>query len=590
MFQKSHLTAFDIFSITGALPVQGSLALRAWLHPRKKLFTFLNDQGEESDDVTYLDLWQRARGIADHLAARYPAGERIILFFPQGLDFIAAFLGCLMSGHIAVPSPLPSRRRVDRCVKMISDSDARCALAPTKVIDTAPLCFQDTLAADLDWIPIEDIPSASRLPGTSDCGRDEDPERIAFLQYTSGSTADPRGVMVTQRNITINLRLMRDSWELDADSNMVFWQPHHHDMGLIMGQLLPILLGNHSVLMGPNTVVRQPLVWLRAISDYRAAMAGGPNFIFDVAVERYVEEKMTGIDLSCWKVAPNGADVVRATTIDRFTNLFAKHGFRPETFVPCYGLAEATLVVSGGPTRRLPRRTSVDAEELRIRRRVLPPESAQQARELVGCGEPAYPFEIAIVEPETLNRLAAGKVGEIWLAGPSVTAGYWKNPAATERTFHARISGEAEKNYLRTGDLGFIHGTDLQLYICGRLKDMIVWDGRSLHPEDIEHSIIESAGILKNQSCAVFGYHDELQRQRIVSMIEIDRSLKRRPADELRDLKNRIRLSVTEEHGVPLSEIVFIPPNSLRKTTSGKIQRGVMRQLFLSQEFEVLEP
>lgn len=589
MFQKSTFSLGETNSILGELPVYGSLAFRAWLHPDKRLFTFLNEHGEETDALTHLELWRRARGIADFLSANYPSGERIMLFFPQGLEFIAAFLGCFISGHIAIPINLPSRRRVDRCVKIIADSGACCAIAPGKVIDSARSCFVDTQASGLHWVAFEEIAPTNRRPETADCAKDEDPQRIAFLQYTSGSTSDPKGVTVTQRNLTINLRLMRDSWALNSDTDMVFWQPHHHDMGLIMGQLLPIVLGNHSVLMGPNTVVRQPSIWLKAISDYRAAFAGGPNFIYDVAVERYAEDKLAGVDLSCWEVAPNGADVVRATTLDRFAALHAKHGFRPETFLPCYGLAEATLVVSGGPTRHLPARTTIDAEELKKTGKLTPPRDGSESQEIVGCGQPAYPFEIAIVDPNSFRRCGHDRLGEIWLGGPSVATGYWQNFAATQSTFRAQIEGESSQTYLRTGDLGLINSKDLQLYICGRLKDVIICEGRNVHPEDIEYTISENTPGIKHQSCAVFGFLDDHQRQRIVAAIEVDRAFRRRTLEEFKELKSIIRRAVSEEHSVPLSEIVFMPPNSLRKTTSGKIQRGLMRQLYLSNELEILD-
>jgi acyl-CoA synthetase (AMP-forming)/AMP-acid ligase II len=588
MFQKSELTRPEILTIIGELPVHGSLALRSWLHPDKRLFTFLNEQGEETDTMSYLELWQRARTFADVLSTRFEPGDRIMLFFPQGLDFIAAFLGCFMAGMVAVPINLPSRRRVDRCVRIISDSGAVCAIAPVKVIDNSKGCFDGTEAAGLEWICAEDFGRSSARPQTADCGWAQDGNRLAFLQYTSGSTSDPKGVMVTQGNLTANLRLMRDTWQLNEETDMTFWQPHHHDMGLIMGQLLPIVLGNHSVLMGPNTVVRQPSIWLQAISRYRATFAGGPNFIYDIAVERYSEDKLKDIDLSCWQRAPNGADVVRATTLDRFAALHEKHGFRRETFLPCYGLAEATLVVSGGPVQRLPSRTTVDGEELKSNRRIRPPAHPRNAQELVGCGEPAFPFEVAIVDPETRTRCGHDALGEIWLHGPSVTAGYWKNKQATETTFGARIEGEPDKSYLRTGDIGFIHGEDLQLYVCGRLKDVIIWDGRNVHPEDIEYTICEGAPELGHQSAAVFGYYDDEQRQRIVAAIEVDRSLRRRSPEEFKSLKNMIRRCVAEEHSVPLSEIVFLPPNHLRKTTSGKVQRGLMRELFLADKLELL--
>lgn len=588
MFNKTQMTTLEMLSVVGSIPVQGSLALRAQLHPDKRLYTFLNDSGEESDWMTYLELWRQARTIADRLCEESQPGDRVMLFFPQGLSFIGAFLGCLMSGRVAVPINLPTRHRVDKCVNVIVDSGAKLALAPYHLIDGLVESFENTQAADLNWIATDQLPLVQRAPVRADVQADIDANGMAFLQYTSGSTSNPRGVMVTHRNITINLRLMRDMWELDEHSDMVFWQPHHHDMGLIMGQLLPIMLGNHSVLMGPNTAVRQPTLWLQAISRYRAKMAGGPNFIYDLAVDRYSPEKLKDVDLSCWKVAPNGADVVRAATLERFCATYEKYGFNAQTFLPCYGLAEATLVVSGGPIRPLPSQTLVDVERLERDRFVETPTQADRSRMLVGCGEPSWEFDVAIVEPETLRKCQPHEVGEIWLHGPSVAAGYWKNPASTEQTFHAHLADAPDKKYLRTGDLGFIGRDDKQLYICGRLKDLVICDGRNLHPEDIEASIIESSDLLKPQTCAVFSHDAENQRQHIVAVIEVSRDLKRNLGDKAKELKAAIRQAVAADHGVTLNKIVFIPPANLKKTTSGKVQRGLMKQLYLNDELDVI--
>lgn len=591
MFAKTEMSAAETFSAAGRLPVHGALALRAWAHPAKRLFTFLDDEGEESGHLSYLDLWRHARAIGRALSARGEAGERVMLFFPPGLDFIAAFLGCLMSGRIAVPINLPTRRRADRCVKIILDSGATAAMAPSSLIGDMIATFAETEAADLNWIESTAVAADPReIPETADAQFDFDPNGLAFLQYTSGSTSSPKGVMVSHGNISTNLRMMRDSWALDHESDMVFWQPHHHDMGLILGQLLPIVLGNHSVLMAPNTFVRQPSLWLRAISRYRAKLAGGPNFAYDLAVERYAPEKLQGVDLSCWDIALNGADMVRATTLERFHALHHAHGFRAESFLPCFGLAEATLYVSGGPRQRKTRVVTADPAILEQDGRVAPPATPAEGRQFVGCGEPSWEVEVAIVDPETGRRRGPDETGEVWISGKSVASGYWRNEAATSRSLRARLDDAPGKTFLRTGDLGFLGGQDKQLYICGRLKDLIICDGRNLHPEDIEYSIVEASDALKPQSCAVFAHDDANEKPCIVAAIEVDRDLKRRLAAEAKPLQAAIRAAVANDHGVTLGRILFVLPSNMRKTTSGKIQRGVMRRLYLDGELEVLQP
>lgn len=586
MYQKTQMTALELLSAVGNLSIQDTLSLRAHLHPDKRLFTFLDDDGREDDYLTYFELWQRASSIADYLDANTEKGDRVLLFYPQGLDFIAAFLGCLLANRVAVPVNLPNKRRVDKCLSVIVDSGATAAMAPQKTYEKIVSSFADTQASNLLWIQAEEIPHISKMITHSTYRNYIDLDELAFLQYTSGSTSAPKGVMVTHRNLSVNLQMMRDSWSLNQESDMVFWQPHHHDMGLIMGQLLPILLGNHAVIMSPNTAVRQPAIWLHAISHYGAKLSGGPNFIYDLAVTRYSEKRMQDLDLSAWEIAPNGADVVRSTTLERFYTLYKKHGFRMEAFMPCYGLAEGTLFVTGGPTRQLPQSIEVDTDKLEVDHKVQKISKDGEGRVLVGCGEPNWETEVAIVDPDSYQECEPGNVGEIWVHGRAVAVGYWKNQIATQKTFHGAIDKMPNKRFLRTGDIGFI-GEDNQLYICGRLKDLIICEGRNLHPEDIEYTILESTDKIKPQSCAVFSY-DKNNQQSMVAIIEADRDLKRSLNEQASELRLNIIQSVSDAHGIGLNQIVFIPPATLKKTTSGKVQRSLMKQLFLSGELETL--
>jgi acyl-CoA synthetase (AMP-forming)/AMP-acid ligase II len=581
MFNKTQMTQQELISAAATLPVHDTLALRAWIHPEKTLFTFLDEQGKESDRVTYLQLFLKARAIAKQLTLISSPGDRVALFFPQGLEFIASFLGCLISGCIAVPVNLPTRRRMDRCVKIIEDCGAKLVLTPESEREEMNVAFAQTSCADLHCnAPVEVADTGAKVDW-SQVLSNADRDQIAFLQYTSGSTSDPKGVMVTLDNITANLRMMRDSWELDHTTDIVTWQPHHHDMGLILGQLLPISLGNHTIIMSPITFVRQPSIWLQAISDYKATMAGGPNFAYNLAAERYTADKFPNLDLSSWKVALNGADVVRSTSLSRFCSVYEKHGFHANSFLPCYGLAEATLFVTGGsicqPTN------SLIADPAKLDQGFVKAVSSDNGRELIGCGEPSWEVDVVIVDPKTMQRCSPERVGEIWISGPSIATGYWQNEEATEKAFWAHLADYPGKTFLRTGDLGFLNEKDQQLYICGRLKDLIISDGKNIHPEDIEYAVIESFVKDKPQSCAVFCYDDDEQRQCIVAAIEINREIKRSMNKNINKMKADIRTSVTNEHGVFLNKIEFILPTNMRKTTSGKIQRSLMRELYLSE-------
>ncbi|MDD2052493.1 fatty acyl-AMP ligase [Pseudomonas putida] len=585
MFDKTCMSAQELNSATGSLAIHDSLALRAWVHPDKVLYTLLDDQGEPEGQMSYLQLLGRACAIAEQLQGLTEPGERVALFFPQGLEFIASFLACLMCDRIAVPVNLPNRRRVERCLSIVQDSGSRLLLVAQSEREMLQQAFAGSAAAAL--------PMASPTPECTPPAQfirplEKDPQRIAFLQYTSGSTSAPKGVMVSHANITANLRMIRDSVSLDHTSDFVTWQPHHHDLGLILGQLLPIVLGNHTVLMAPATFVRQPLIWLQAISRYKARLAGGPNFAYNLAVERYDAKRLEGLDLSHWTHAINGADVVRPASLARFTERYASHGFQANAFMPSYGLAEATLFVTAGPTGRPVRSVIADPLALALERRVVAPEEGVAYQELVGCGEPSWEVQVAIVDPDTQQRCEQGRIGEIWLRGPGIAQGYWQNPTATQSAFEARIRDENEQTYLRTGDLGFIDPNNRQLYVCGRLKDLIICEGRNVHPEDIEYTVIEALGEARPPSCAVFSHDNDQQRQSIVAAIELNREIKRWLNDNPVQLKAAVRSAVVDHHGINLNRIVFVQPTSMHKTTSGKIQRAKMRQLYLAAQLDLL--
>jgi acyl-CoA synthetase (AMP-forming)/AMP-acid ligase II len=449
-------------------------------------------------------------------------------------------------------------------------------------------------AQTMHWITVEQ-------PGDpSACSLDPDfqptspaADAIAFLQYTSGSTADPKGVMVSQGNVSSNERMIQRAFGHDQDSTVVGWAPFFHDQGLIGNVLQPPCAGATSILMSPMTFVRWPLRWLAAISRYRAHTSGGPNFAFDACAERAARVDIPGLDLSSWKIAFNGAEPIRPETLRRFSRVFAPYGFRPEAFYPCYGIAEATLFVSGSRKCRGPRLLEADAEELR-RGRYAPARDGS-GQTLVGSGlisvpewqeseEPEGP-DVQIVDPETGHPRAAGQVGEIWVAGPHVAQGYWRHPEATAASFHAALRNEPGRRYLRTGDLGFV--ADGELYVAGRLKDLVIIRGRNYYPQDIEHTVQSAHPALRPTGCAAFSVAGTLG-ERLVVVQEV----KPREAllADVASIVSDIRAAVIRDYQLAVSDLVLTLPGQLQKTSSGKIMRAAARRRYLEAGFRVWAP
>ncbi|HEX2222817.1 MAG TPA: fatty acyl-AMP ligase, partial [Thermoanaerobaculia bacterium] len=465
----------------------GLLRVRAAERPDRVAFTFLADGEVEGGRLTYAELDHQARAIAAALRQTLAPGDRALLLYPPGLEFIAAFFGCLYAGVIAVPAypPRPNDRSQSRLRSIAHDAEPRAALTTSAILagagDLAPEL------AVLRWLPTDALPpfgaDAEGFGFADGDGISEpEPDSVAFLQYTSGSTAAPKGVMVTHANLLHNERMIGEAFGQDEDTVVAGWLPLYHDMGLIGNVLQPLHAGARCVLMSPVAFLQKPLRWLEAISRYRATTSGGPNFAYELCVRKTTVEERARLDLSSWKVAFNGAEPVRETTLERFAEAFAASGFRREAFYPCYGLAEATLFVTGGELGRFPRVEVVDAAALE-RNEVRPAFDGDPARRLVSNGRAWLGQQVVLADPETGLECPAGRVGEIWVAGPSVARGYWRNPEATERDFGAFLA-DGQGPFLRTGDLGFAAGGEL--YVTGRLKDLIIIRGRNHYPQDLE--------------------------------------------------------------------------------------------------------
>ncbi len=437
-----------------------------------------------------------ARSLGARLQELGIAGERALLLYPPGLEFITAFFGCLSAGVVAVPTPLPRPNRpAERLRAILQDA------APRVVVTTAALAaeksrwvVQTPELADLPWVSSDTLGEALaerwRDPGAG-------PETLAFLQYTSGSTDEPKGVMVTNGNLLHNLAVIGKSFGATEESRGVFWLPLHHDMGLIGGVLQTVYCGGASLLLSPIAFLQGPIRWLEAISQTRATISGGPNFGYELCARKITAEEQRRLDLSAWSVAFNGAETVRSETLDRFAEAFAPCGFRREAFLPCYGLAEATLMVSGRSEIVIPQTLKLDADALEQNRVAPAGNTGQRLRTFVGCGRVSGGQEVVIVDPHTSGRCGDDGVGEIWVAGASVAHGYWNRPLETAATFAAMLPDSQSGPFLRTGDLGFLK--DGELFVTGRLKDVIIIRGRNVYPQDLEATVARSHPLLRSR-------------------------------------------------------------------------------------------
>ncbi len=543
-------------------------------------FTYLVDGEDEKLHVTYAELDRRARAVAAALDAMGMSGERALLLYPAGIDFIAAFFGCLYANVVAVPAYPPRRnRRMTRIQGIASDAGAKVALCTAKVVEQVRDVIDQTPdLTNLHWVITDGL-----AQGVEDRWRHRHTheDAIAFLQYTSGSTGTPKGVMLTHKNLMHNSAQICYAFEHTRSGTGVFWLPSYHDMGLIGGILQPVFIGRPNTLMSPMSFLQKPLRWLKAISRYRGTTSGGPNFAYEMCADKITEEQKAELDLSSWLVAFNGAEPVRPSTIERFSEAFASCGFRREAFYPCYGLAEATLIVTGGFKLYPPVVEHFDGKALERRMIVSARGGDTAARALVGSGSGLLDQRVVIAEPETCVQCSPGRVGEIWVSGPSVAKGYWKRPAETEHTFHAYLNESGEGPFMRTGDLGFIN--DGELFIAGRLKDLIIVRGRNHYPQDIEITVEQAHPRIRNGSAAAFTIEVD-GRELLGVAAEIERR-GREVADETIEA---IRRAISTEHEVGADAVLLLKPGSMPKTSSGKIQRHACRAGFIDDSLDVL--
>lgn len=535
-------------------------------------FTFLVDGEDEEVTLSYAQLDRRARAIGAILQSMDLAGERALLLYPAGLDFVAAFFGCLYAGVVAVPGYPPRRNRnMNRIEAIANDASAKIALTTQGVLERIePVIAETANLKQMAWLATDQTSDGRHAEWREP---DVHGDTLAFLQYTSGSTGAPKGVMLTHANLMHNSAMIAYAFEHSRSGSGMFWLPLYHDMGLIGGVLQPLYVGQPNVLLSPIQFLQQPFRWLRAISKYRATISGGPNFAYDLCVDKITEEQKATLDLSCWTLAFNGAEPVRASTLDRFTKAFESCGFRREAFYPCYGLAEATLIVSGGFKNTPPTVRCVDSEALENHQVEEALADEVGSRELVGSGGNLLDQHIVIVDPHTLTECAADQIGEIWVNGPSIAQGYMNCSEETEKTFRATMRNGAGP-YLRTGDLGFL--LDGELFVTGRLKDLIIIRGVNYYPQDIEHTVGQCHEHLRPGACAAFALVEGGQERLVV----VQEAARRRELD-FEAIFSAIRKGVAAEHELSIDAIVLIKSGSIPKTSSGKIQRHANRAAYL---------
>jgi acyl-CoA synthetase (AMP-forming)/AMP-acid ligase II/acyl carrier protein len=558
------------------------LGSRSRSNPDRVAFRFLDDR-QDCTAMTYRELDLSARRIAVGLQARFEPGTSAVIVFPPGLGFVKAFFGCAYAGILPVPATYPKPRRPSaRLSAIVGDARPVAILTTQRVLET----LHDTaISGSADppiWLSCDELETSS-----ADRWREPEaePGDIAFLQYTSGSTRDPRGVEVSHENIAQNLEMIRQGFGLSRDTAQVgvSWLPAYHDMGLIGGILESIYVGGTTTLLSPLSFLRRPTRWLRAISDYGAVVSGGPNFAYELCLRKFDPAEMEGLDLSSWRVAFSGAEPIRSSTLRRFAEVFGRYGFSDSAFYPCYGLAEATLLVTGGQGPDKLATCSLQASQLQEHGRAVPQvDGGESTIELVDCGRPLLDEQVLIVDPESRLPCDENIVGEIWIRGRNVARGYRNHSPENEATFNGRLANSNNGTFLKSGDLGFMR--EGSLFVTGRLKELLIIRGRNYYPNDLEATVQDAHEKLIPGGGAAF-LVDQHGDEILVLVQEIDRATK---APQREEIIRDIRRNVTVEHDVFVHEVILIRMGTMPRTTSGKVRYADVKRQYLDGELVVM--
>jgi amino acid adenylation domain-containing protein len=557
---------------------------RARARPNRQAYFFLKDRLSVDASLTCGQLHRDACAIAGFLQSRLDVGARVLLLYPPGLDFVRAFWGCLYAGVLAVPALPPDMLRIrtslPRLQAIADDADVACVLTTPQVIANTDLAHLGWRQKDsLPWISLDEI-------GENWCGKWTQPngslDHVAYLQYTSGSTSAPKGVMVTHGNVVHQVECITRFGCYGPDSIVLSWMPHFHDYGLVQGILHPLLTDIPAYLMPAVAFLKRPIRWLQAIARYGVTHSGGPNFAYAHCVRSTTPDERSTLNLGSWRVASCGAEPISAETIAAFSAAFAAVGFDPRAFFPAYGMAEYTLLISLKPAGAPPGIRYLDAQALQEGTVRLRSSKDTRAHPVVSCGRPVGDTQVAIVDPLTLRECPPDATGEIWLAGKSVAKGYWRKPEDTSETFGARVAGSGAGPYLRTGDLGFMQ--DGEVFVTGRLKDLIIIRGRNHYPQDIEGTVEKSHPAFRSGCGAAFSIERNGEEQLVVVQ-EMER---RERSSDIEELAGVVRRAVSEHHDLQVHAVVLVRAGSIPKTTSGKIQRRACKAAFLAQQLAIV--
>lgn len=559
------------------------LRWRATHETDKLAYTFLVDGKTEGQKFTYGELDRQARAIGALLQQHKGKGERALLLYPQGLDVMAAFLGSLYGGVIAIPVPPPDAGRLKRALPRLraiaKDADAAFALTTQRflsILQEEKLDFPEF--EEMTWIATEEVDLE-----LADQWQDPQvtPDTLAYLQYTSGSTSTPKGVMISHHNIMHHCGYLQKACGYDADSVSITWMPYFHDYGLVEGLTEPLYNGHPCYVMSPLAFIKQPVRWLQAIARYGGTHSQAPNFAYELCVRRVTDEQLATLDLSSWVAAGNAAEPINPRVLEQFFEKFVNCGFRWETFAPAYGLAEDTLLVSTSPRQQPPVLCLVKTSEIEQNRIVEADSWGEGVRAIPGCGRLVCDTKVAIANPDTLKRCHPDEVGEVWVADPSVASGYWNRPEESESIFRARLADSNEGTFLRTGDLGFMRNGEL--FITGRIKDLIIIRGTNHYPQDLEWTVQQIHPCLRPDYGAAFSI-DVNGVEQLVVVQEVKRNPEDFNADEV---ISAIRQAIAEIHELQVYAVVLAKPGNVLKTSSGKIQRRACKASFLAGELEV---
>ena len=555
------------------------LQLRAQQTPNGHAYTFLIDGKKETPPLTYAELDRQAKAIATLLQKYQGRGERALLLYPQGLEVMAAFCGCLYAGVIAIPVPPPESGRLKRTLPrlraIVQDANASFALTTEAILSLVEDVKEEFPEFDqMKWIDTATV-DLSLAEGWQDPQVDKD--ELAYLQYTSGSTSTPKGVMLSHFNLMHHARYLQRACGYDENSITHTWMPYFHDYGLVEGMTVPLYNGTPCYLMSPFSFIKRPIQWLKNITKYKVTHSQAPNFAYDLCLRRLKSKDMAQLDLSSWQAAGNAAEPINPRVMTKFVETFSPCGFRWETFAPAYGLAEYTLLVSTKPKGTRPVFAYLDASALEQDKIVeADPQQEKGTRVMASCGGLVCETKLAVVNPDTLTRCAEDEVGEIWVRDPSMAQGYWQRKEATEETFQAYIKDTQEGPFLRTGDLGFLK--DGEVYITGRMKDLIIIRGTNHYPQDIEWTVQHLNPVFRSDYGAAFSVEVDGEEQLV--MVQ---ELERRSGDlDFEQLLGDIRQEIAEEHEIQTYAIVLARSGTVLKTASGKIQRRACRQNFLN--------